>query len=411
MNGKREQRKPEKRPAKQREAGRQRESGRQTESAAQAGSCGRQTPVRVLQVLGGTGLGGAESRVMDSYRHLDRSRIQFDFCVHTREEGFFDREIESLGGRIYRIPRFRAVNWLEYRRAWKDFFRAHPGYRAVHGHMTSTASIYLPIAKASGVPLTIAHARSAGVDPGLKGMLTRFLRRNLGKKADVCLTCSRLAGEAVFGKKMEDAGRVTTVPNAIDASAFSFSARTRAQKREELGIGEQDFVVGHVGRFGHMKNHSFLLDVFAQIRKELPASRLLLVGEGGLMGSVREKAASLGLSDRVIFAGNQAQVADYYMAMDFFVFPSVFEGLPGSVIEAQAAGLRCLVSDSVTDEVLITPLAEAMPLSRGAGCWARRVLERRDYERKQTAQAIKDAGFDVSDQVKFLERLYLGEEN
>ena len=366
-------------------------------------------PVRVLQVLGGTSLGGAESRVMDSYRHLDRSRIQFDFCVHSQEEGFFDKEIESLGGHIYRVPRFQVVNWLAYRKAWKDFFREHPGYVAVHGHMTSTASIYLPIAKAAGVPLTIAHARSAGVDPGLKGAMTRFLRRNLGKKADVCLTCSRLAGEAVFGKKMVEAGRVTTVPNAIDAREFAFSEKKRKQKRTELGIGEQEFVIGHVGRFGHMKNHAFLLDVFAEICRKVPDSRLLLVGEGGLMDSVREKATSLGLSDRVIFTGNQAQVADFYMAMDFFVFPSIFEGLPGSVIEAQAAGLRCLVSDSVTDEVLITPLAQAHSLSDKASVWAQNVLERRSYEREQMEQAIKEARFDVSDQVKFLEKLYLQE--
>lgn len=366
-------------------------------------------PVRVLQVLGGTSLGGAESRVMDSYRHLDRSRIQFDFCVHSQEEGFFDKEIESLGGHIYRVPRFQVVNWLAYRKAWKDLFREHPGYVAVHGHMTSTASIYLPIAKAAGVPLTIAHARSAGVDPGLKGAMTRFLRRNLGKKADVCLTCSRLAGEAVFGKKMVEAGRVTTVPNAIDAREFAFSEKKRKQKRAELEIGEQEFVIGHVGRFGHMKNHAFLLDVFAEICRKVPDSRLLLVGEGGLMDSVREKAASLGLSDRVIFTGNQAQVADFYMAMDFFVFPSIFEGLPGSVIEAQASGLRCLVSDSVTDEVLITPLAQARSLSDKASVWAQNVLERRSYEREQMEQAIKEAGFDVSDQVKFLEKLYLQE--
>ena len=366
-------------------------------------------PVRVLQVLGGTSLGGAESRVMDSYRHLDRSRIQFDFCVHSQEEGFFDKEIESLGGHIYRVPRFQVVNWLAYRKAWKDLFREHPDYVAVHGHMTSTASIYLPIAKAAGVPLTIAHARSAGVDPGLKGAMTRFLRRNLGKKADVCLTCSRLAGEAVFGEKMVAAGRVTTVPNAIDAREFAFSEKKRKQKRAELEIGEQEFVIGHVGRFGHMKNHAFLLDVFAEICRKVPDSRLLLVGEGGLMDSVREKVASLGLSDRVIFTGNQAQVADFYMAMDFFVFPSIFEGLPGSVIEAQAAGLRCLVSDSVTDEVLITPLAQAHSLSDKASVWAQNVLERRSYEREQMEQAIKEAGFDVSDQVKFLEKLYLQE--
>ena len=166
-----------------------------------------------------------------------------------------------------------------------------------------------------------------------------------------------------------------------------------------------------VGRLAPEKGLERLLLVQKKILDQGVDHRLVIVGDGPDRSFLERLARALGTEDRVIFAGNQAQVADYYMAMDFFVFPSVFEGLPGSVIEAQAAGLRCLVSDSVTDEVLITPLAEAMPLSRGAGCWARRVLERRDYERKQTAQAIKDAGFDVSDQVKFLERLYLGEEN
>ena len=344
-------------------------------------------PIRVLQVLGGTSLGGAESRVMDSYRHMDRDRIQFDFCVHSEETGFFDEEIERLGGHVYRVPRFRVTNWHAYRKAWKAFFAEHPGYRAVHGHMTSTASIYLPIAKKSGVPLTIAHARSAGVDPGLKGMLTRILRRNLGKKADLCLTCSYLAGEAVFGKKMARAGLVQTVPNAIDASAFAYNKEIRESMRHQLRI----------------------LDVFERVNKELPGSRLLLVGEGSLLPAVKEKAASLGLLDNVIFTGNQAKVSDYYQAMDFFVFPSIFEGLPGTVIEAQASGLRCLISDSVTPEVLITGLAQAMPLSLGADRWAANILERKGYSREQMEQAVKDAGFDVSDQVKMLETIYLQE--
>lgn len=366
-------------------------------------------PIRVLQVLGGTNLGGAESRVMDSYRHMDREKIQFDFCVHGEKEGFFDREIRELGGNIYHVPRFRVVNLMEYRRAWKRLFAQHPDFAAVHGHMTSTASIYLPLAGKAGIPLTIAHARSAGVDPGLKGKMTRFLRRNLGRKADVCLTCSELAGRAVFGDKMWESGKVITVPNAIDTRSFAFSEENRTGRRRVLGIGEDEFVIGHVGRFGHMKNHSFLLDVFASVCEKQPASRLLLVGEGGMMDSVKEKAHALGVADRVIFAGNQAQVAEYYMAMDYFVFPSLFEGLPGSVIEAQASGLRCLVSDSVTPEVLITPLAQAASLSEGAKAWAEKVLAGKDYRRQQMGDAVRKAGFDVREQVKMLERLYLGE--
>ncbi len=364
-------------------------------------------PARVLQVLGGTQLGGAESRVMDLYRHMDREKIQFDFCVHSHGPGFYDAQIEELGGRIYRVPRFRVTNWTAYRKAWKDFFREHPGYLAVHGHMTSTASIYLPIAKAAGVPLAIAHARSAGVDPGPKGWMTRFLRRDLGKKADLCLTCSRLAGEAVFGKPLCEAGRVRTIPNAIDAAAFAFRDTLREQKRRQLQIAPEEFVIGHVGRFGHMKNHAFLLEVFAQIRERIPRSRLLLVGTGGLLEETRQRAAGLGVEQAVIFAGSQSAVAEYYMAMDFFVFPSIFEGLPGSVIEAQASGLRCLVSDSVTPEALITPLAAAMSLSREAEEWADYVVEKRDYDRKDMTEAVRGAGFDVQDQVKALEQIYL----
>ena len=179
--------------------------------------------------------------------------------------------------------------------------------------------------------------------------------------------------------------------------------------RHQLRIPPDALVIGHVGRFGHMKNHDFLLDVFGRVNKELPGSRLLLVGEGSLLPAVKEKAASQGLLDNVIFTGNQAKVSDYYQAMDFFVFPSIFEGLPGTVIEAQASGLRCLISDSVTPEVLITGLAQAMPLSLGADRWAANILERKGYSREQMEQAVKDAGFDVSDQVKMLETIYLQE--
>lgn len=366
-------------------------------------------PYRVLQVLGGTDLGGAESRVMDSYRHIERERIQFDFCVHTEKKGYFDEEIESLGGRIYRIPRFQGVNLAEYRRAWKDFFKEHPGYLAVHGHMTSTASLYLPIAKKAGVPLTIAHARSAGVDPGVKGLATKALRFSLGKKADVCLTCSALAGEAVFGKKMTAAGRVTTVPNAIDAAAFTYAPAQRERIRREYGIGGDTFVIGHVGRFGHMKNHMFLVEVFDKVLKQRPDARLLLVGEGALIGQVREKAERLHILEQIIFAGKQGNISPFYQAMDYFGFPSVFEGLPGTVIEAQAAGLKCLVSDSVTEEVLITPLAQAKPLQAGPEKWAETVLSGSGYERTNRTEEIIRAGFDVSDQVKMLTKLYLQE--
>ena len=245
--------------------------------------------IRVLQVLGGTNLGGAESRVMDLYRNMDRDRIQFDFAVHGQQQGYFDEEIRKLGGRIYRLPRFVGVNWTAYRKAWRDFFASHPGYACVHGHMTSTASIYLPEAKRAGVPLTIAHARSAGVDAGPKGWLTRQLRRSLWKRADVCLAASKEAGLAVFGPKAAAAGKVIVAPNAIRAEVYDYDPKVREQLRRKLGLSDA-FAAGHVGRFHPCKNHPFLMEVFAEICELCPDSRLLLLGEGSGMEAAKQQA-------------------------------------------------------------------------------------------------------------------------
>ena len=221
-------------------------------------------PIRVLHVLGSTQLGGAESRIMDLYRHMDRNRVQFDFLVHTEQKGHFDEEIEKLGGRIYRVPRFRLYNYFSYKCAVKNFFVSHHDFKAVQGHITSTAAIYLPIAKKAGVPITIAHARSAGVDKGAKGKLTRWMRRNLSKKADFLFTCSKLAGISVFGEQAVKDGKTIFIPNAIDCQDFAYDEEKRKKMREKLGIKDQ-YVIGHVGRFHYAKNHEYLLQVFAAL--------------------------------------------------------------------------------------------------------------------------------------------------
>lgn len=392
-------------------------------------------PVHVLHVLGGVGLGGAESRIMDLYRQMDREEIQFDFLVHDsavkngfREAGqtgaaaalrekndgyvrkpqFYDEEIQSMGGHIYVLPKFRVYNYFSYRKAVKAFFAAHREFRVVQGHMTSTAGIYLPIAKKAGIPVTVAHARNAGVVKGLKGLATRFFRRGLAEKADRCFACSVLAGRDVFGQEAMQAGKVIVIYNAIDVERFTYNEKVRQETRTELGISGA-LVLGHVGRFEYQKNHPYLLEVFAAVCKERPDARLLLLGDGEDRPAMEEKCRQLGIAGQVRFLGNRRDAQRFYQAMDVFLLPSFFEGLPGVLVEAQAAGLRCLVSDTVTREAQATDLVTYLRIEEPPARWAAEVLKQADYGRRDTAQELRAAGFDVRTQAERYRRFYLGE--
>ena len=366
----------------------------------------REAPIRILHVLGSTNLGGAESRTMDLYRHMDRERVQFDFLVHTGQEGHFDKEIMELGGHIYRVPRFRIYNYFTYVKAMKNFFGNHSDFAAVQGHMTSTAAIYLPIAKKAGIPVTIAHARSAGVDKGIKGMATRWLRRSLPDKTDYMFTCSELAGISVFGLKAVEEGKTVFMPNAIDCKKFDYDPEVRSKIREELGISDK-YVIGHVGRFHYAKNHEYLLRVFAALcekgRKEYV---LLLLGEGDKMEEMKRLARELKIEDRVYFAGNKSRVYDYYQAMDYFVYPSRYEGLPGTVLEAQTSGLHCLMSDSICEEVAVTELVHTMGIETDPKYWADYIEKTEDYMRRSYLKEVSEAGFDVKAQAEKMMKFY-----
>lgn len=372
-------------------------------------------PVRILHILGNTQLGGAESRIMDLYRHMDRSVVQFDFVVHSKEEGYFNEEIRKLGGRIFRVPRFRVLNYFSYCRAWKKLLQEHRDadgrseFHMIQGHMTSTAAIYLPIARKCGIETTIAHARSAGVDKGLKGILTRFLRRNLSKKADYLFTCSELAGISVFGKKAVKQGRTRFLPNAIDCQKFAPDPLVREKIRRELGI-ENCYVIGHVGRFHYAKNHEYLLRVFAELVKRKTRDYvLLLLGEGSGMEGIRVLSRELGIEDKVYFLGNKSNVNDYYQAMDYFVYPSRFEGMPGTIVEAQTAGLRCLMSDTICKEVIATDLVTTRSISEDPGLWADEIEQHLQYQRSSRVDEMKELGFDVHGQAVLMTDFYTRE--
>ena len=388
-------------------------------------------PTIVLHVVGRLDFGGAESRIMDLYRNIDREKVQFHFMQHTLDKCAFEEEVLSLGGKVYHVPRFNVKNYFQYKKAWKEFFAGHPEIKVVHGHMTSTAAIYLPIAKKAGVQVTIAHARSAGVDSGMKGKITNFLRRNLYKKCDYRFTCSKLAGEAVFGDQKQDNRKARFIPNAIEVDKFSFDLETRNFIRQELGIAEE-YVIGHVGRFAPMKNHSYMLEILEQCikiekDKNLPKTVMMFLGDGPLKEDVQKKAAEKGILERVLFMGNRKDVYRYYQAMDYFLLPSFYEGLPGTAIEAQASGLPGIISDAVTEEAVVTGLMQMRSVKEDARVWAEEIMTvsqkhftiyERENAKKQTsevkiresyAEAVKKAAFDVVEQAKRMQNFYLTE--
>lgn len=368
----------------------------------------------VLQVIGGLSIGGAESRIMDILRELDRDRFRYDFLLN-EAPGAYEEEAKSLGCNIYRTAKYKVYNKGCYLKEIKEFFAAHPEIDIVQGHSTNTAGLYLPIAKAAGIPVTIAHARSAGVEPGAMGWLKKQTRKCLFHKADVCFACSREAGAAVFGE--EHLKEVRFIPNAIKTMSFApveENMAAGAALRRELGA-EDAFVVGHVGRFHYAKNHRFLLQVFCEILKEKPNAKLLLVGDGGDREKIEQWIAEFGLKDKVIMPGMQRDTAKYYQAMDVMVFPSFYEGLPGTVVEAQCAALPCVLSDSITEDVAVTPLLSYMSLKDSAEDWAQTAVKLSDKYplsarggELEYCKAMQDKGFDVSAQVKDLQEIYKG---
>ena len=371
-------------------------------------------PLRVLHVIGGLGMGGAESRAMDMVRNSDPDILRYDFLL-CEPVGIYEEEAQKLGCKIYRVPRFLFYNYFSYVNALKKIFSEHPEIDVVLGSMTSTASIYMPVAKKCGVPLTVAYARSAGVDPGIKGTLTKMLRKKLYKKCDVCAAVSEEAGRAVYGNRQVDEGNVWILHTANNIKKFvhdTENAKVRDQIREKYGIRDK-FVIGHVGRFHYAKNHPFLLEIYSKFLERNADACLMLVGDGDTKKAVEKRAEELGLSDRVIFTGEISDPAGFYQAFDMVVFPSFYEGLPGMIVEAVAAGLPCLISDSITKEIYVPEYVEYCSLQETAEVWAgkaeklyERVTEERpDGDRINDLRGfekLKEMGFDAKEQAKVL---------
>jgi len=359
-------------------------------------------PLRVLHVFSSLGRGGAETMIMNIYRKIDRDKIQFDFIVNENDCKYaYEDEINQLGGKIFCVPKFSMLKFFSYKNIWKRLLNEHPEWSIVHVHYPVAAAAYVGMAKAMNKKI-IAHSHNTDNKTGmLKSYIKTLMRYPLRYKADYLFACSKQAAEWMFGRKS-----AYIIKNAIDSNEFVFNPKIREHKRAEMNIND-NFVIGHVGKFHPQKNHEFLIDIFFEVKKKCAKSVLLLVGDGPLRAEAESKAKNLGIADSVIFTGVRTDTADLLQVMDVFVFPSLYEGLGLVVIEAQASSLPCVISSVIPDEVRITNLVKFMSLHKSAEAWAEKILQfANNMKRVDMREEIKNAGYDVKEQVKLLSELY-----
>lgn len=360
-------------------------------------------PIRVLHILQRMEAGGTQALLMNIYRKIDRTKVQFDFLVVYKEKQFYDEEIEKMGGHVYKLSFREDLNLLKFQKDLSNFFRRHHEYKIVHCHAYTIGYFCLKAAKKAGIPVRIAHSHNNETVHDIKYFPKLFMQRLFTKNATDLFACSEEAGKYLFKDKP-----FQVLKNAIDSKNFIADTNIREKIRKELEL-EDKFVVGHVGRLHPQKNHEFLIDVFAEIKKKKMDAELILVGTGPLEEKVKDKVAEKRLSDCVHFLGNRKDMNRIYQAMDVFVFPSLFEGLGIVAIEAQAAGIPIVCSEGLPPETDITPLYSKLQLSMGIKKWANEAMRisRSTYAHTNTQKYVIDAGFDMSATAKKMESFYI----
>lgn len=358
--------------------------------------------IRILQVVNDMHRAGLETMLMNYYRNIDRTQIQFDFLTHRPNKSDYDDEIISLGGKVYYAPRLYPQNYPKYFRWMKAFFAKHPEYKIIHSHIDTMSYLPLKAAKKAGVPVRIAHSHNTAIDKDFKYLLKLYFKTRINSVATNRLACGQEAGSFLFGNKPFD-----IIPNAVDAEKFYFNQAIRESKRVALGV-QNNFVVGHVGRLSYQKNHKLLIKIFDVLHKKCPESKLMLVGVGEKEQEIRDQVASLKLDDSVMFLGNRSDVNELYQAMDVFVLPSLFEGIPVVGVEAQFADLPCLFSDKTPSEVKFNERSKFVGLDNPPEFWADEILATRSGEPRSNAREdIVNSRYDIKCARSILEEYYM----
>ena len=352
------------------------------------------TSLRILHCVAGLGRGGYERFIMNVYRHIDRTKVQFDFLYGF--DGVFVPEILALGGRVFQIPFITQKGPFVYHRELRKFFKAHPEYKIVHSHMDKFSGLVMECAREFDVPVRIAHSHSTKNEGGLAFQLVKdYYGKKIAANCTHRMACSQAAGQWMFG----DDASVLIVKNGVDTDLFT---DTDSRSKDQ-------FVIACIGRFTPVKNHTFLLDIFAQVYRLDDTAQLILAGTGPLLEQIQQKAHDLGIAQSVHFLGDCSNVAQLLTTVDAVCMPSLFEGLGITLVEAQAAGVPCVASDQIPREVDVSGNITFLPLNDPAQVWAESLLKLKNQPRTDNREKISAAGYDVRSTAAILQEFYLNE--
>lgn len=364
--------------------------------------------IRILHSVSYMSRGGIETMLMNYYRNIDRTKVQFDFLCNSNLHGAYDEEILSMGGRIFRTPGFSPLKRRAYKKYMRELFEAHPEYQIVEAHNGPLGRYAMKAAKDSNIPIRIYHAHGADLRFDLKWPIKYYCMKMLKYSMNKHFVCSEKAGRFYMGDDVIDRGDFHFIPNAIAIENFLFSKTTRDNLRKEFHL-EDKLVIGHIGRLSPQKNHKFILDTFAELHRINAKTHLVLVGDGEWHDLVVNKIKSLGLTENVTLTGSIPNPQDWYQAFDLFFMPSLWEGLPVTGVEAQASDLPCVFSSAVTQEVALTDKTEFISLDQPREYWVCRLNDIIMHltPRRDMTSTITQKHYNIKEEAKYLQNLYL----
>lgn len=368
---------------------------------------GEKAMIRILHSVSNMDRAGIETMLMNYYRNMDRSKVQFDFLCNKKKPGAYDEEIKAMGGRIYHTPGLNPAKYPVYLKFMKKLFQMHPEYKIIEAHNGALGVYALHAAKVNQIPVRIFHAHGANITKDWKLPIKLVCKGLLPSTMNQHFACGVEAARCYFGSKIVQNHDYKWIPNAIKVSDFIYDKEIRARIRKENGLSGKH-VIGHVGRFMTQKNHMFLLEIFAIVHKRDNKTHLVLLGDGERMDAVRQKAEKLRLNDAVLFVGNVENVNEWYQAFDCFVLPSIWEGLPVVGVEAQAADLPCIFSSNITREVGFSERAKFVGLNEPLERWATAIEDAfKQTERVDRTKLITEKHYNIEVEAMRLQEIYL----